>query len=187
MHSTELRSMKVVGVHCDGVRSVECSEVESSVESMVERSEGAVRKHVSRKQLVCIVGVLACCKVSRLTVACSVGVVCMCTHGPHGDGGPYRGAKYDPPHESATGRYAIGDMPPWLSERFLLAWRWSARVSLSTGLARVTSTVVPSISIPEGRRRYRNRRGPCPHAVTHTERDVEVNIQVGHCRFVSVM
>ena len=38
--------MKVVGVHCDGVRSVECSEVESSVESMVGRSEGAVRKHV---------------------------------------------------------------------------------------------------------------------------------------------
>ena len=110
-------------------------------------------------------------RVSRLTVACSVGVVCMCTHGPHGDGGPYRGAKYDPPHESATGRYAIGDMPPWLSERFLLAWRWSARVSLSTGLARVTSTVVPSISIPEGRRRYRNRRRTMPTCCdTHRKR-----------------
>ena len=43
-----------------------------------------------------------------MTVACggpvAVSVVCVCTHGPHGEGGPYRGAKYDPPHESATGR-----------------------------------------------------------------------------------
>lgn len=122
------------------------------------------------QELVCIVGVVACCEgesndcslqcvcVCALTAHMAMVVhtevqstmcVVMCTHGPHGDGGPYRGAKYDPPHESATGRYAIGDMPPWESERFLLAWRWSARVSLSTGLARVTSTVVPSISIPE--------------------------------------
>ncbi len=76
MHSTELRSMKVVGVHCDGVRSVECSEVEGSVESMVGRSEGAVRKHVSRKQLVCIVGVVACCKGESLdcSLQCGCGV-----------------------------------------------------------------------------------------------------------------
>ena len=82
----------------------------------------------------------------------------MRTHGPHGKGGQYRGVKNDPLHESDTGRHGIGDKLPWVSERFLFAWRWSARVSLSTGLARVTSTMVPSNSIPEERKRWRKRR-----------------------------
>ena len=50
----------------------------------------------------CCEGVMLCDGLSHVVVMCLC--VCMSTYGPHGDGGPYRGAKYDPPHESATGK-----------------------------------------------------------------------------------
>ena len=67
--------MKVAGVHCNSVKSVECSEVESI--STVGRSGGAVReRNMSRESNFCALWVwLPVARVSRMTVACSVCVV----------------------------------------------------------------------------------------------------------------